>query len=151
MPGEFNLPSAIAVDLAGTVLVTDTWNHRVQTFDANGGFIGAWGSAGAGDGQFWAPQGIATDREGYVYVGDTGNDRVQKFAPVTPVRIVPGATLAPTDTDGDGIFDDVNGNGRRDFADVVLYFNQMTWIAANEPDGLFDCNGYGRIDFADVV
>ena len=45
----------------------------------------------------------------------------------------------------------MNGNGRRDFADVVLYFNQMTWIAANEPVECFDCNGNGRIDFADVV
>ena len=45
----------------------------------------------------------------------------------------------------------MNGNGRKDFADVVLYFNQMTWIAANEPVAAFDCNGNGRIDFADVV
>ena len=46
---------------------------------------------------------------------------------------VPGGAGIPTDTDGDGLYDDVNGNGRKDFADVVLYFNQMTWIAANEP------------------
>jgi PKD repeat protein len=57
----------------------------------------------------------------------------------------------PTDTDGDGVYDDVNGNARTDFADVVLYFDRMDWIAANEPVGLFDCNGNGRIDFADVV
>jgi PKD repeat protein len=64
---------------------------------------------------------------------------------------VPGGTGLPADTDGDGLYDDVNGNGRRDFGDVVLYFNQMTWIAANEPMAAFDCNGNGRIDFADVV
>ena len=67
------------------------------------------------------------------------------------VLAVPPGTALPTDTDGDGIYDDVNGNGRKDFADVVLYFNQMTWIAANEPLAAFDCNGNGRIDFADVV
>ncbi len=33
----------------------------------------------------------------------------------------------------------------------MLYFNQMTWIAANEPVVAFDYNGTGRIDFADVV
>jgi len=33
----------------------------------------------------------------------------------------------------------------------VLYFNQMTWIAANEPIAAFDLNGNGRIDFADIV
>ncbi len=53
----------------------------------------------------------------------------------------------PLDADGDGLYDDANGNGRMDFADVVLFFNQMTWIAANEPVPAFDCNGNGRIDF----
>ena len=64
---------------------------------------------------------------------------------------LPGEARSPTDTDRDGLYEDMNGNGRRDFADIVLYFNQMTWIAANEPIPLFDCNGNGRIDFADVV
>jgi len=45
----------------------------------------------------------------------------------------------------------LNANGRLDFADVVLYFNQMTWITANEPIPAFDLNGNGRIDFADIV
>ena len=67
------------------------------------------------------------------------------------VATVPGGIDVPTDTDADGAYDDVNGNGRKDFADVVLFFNQMTWIAANEPAGTFDFNENGRIDFADVV
>ena len=67
------------------------------------------------------------------------------------VVTVPGGAGLPTDTNADGKYDDVNGNGRKDFADVVLYFNQMTWIAANEPVAAFDYNGNGRIDFADVV
>jgi PKD repeat protein len=66
-------------------------------------------------------------------------------------RPVPPSVLAPTDPDGDGRYEDVNGNGRADFADVVLYFNSLDWIAANEPVALFDCNGNGRFDFADVV
>ena len=45
----------------------------------------------------------------------------------------------------------MNGNNRSDFADVVLFFNQMIWIAENEPLEAFDYNGNGRIDFADVV
>ncbi len=68
-----------------------------------------------------------------------------------PVSLVPGGNGLPTDTNGVGLYDDVNGNGRQDFADVVLFFNQMTWIAANEPADCFDCNGNGRVDFADVV
>ena len=64
---------------------------------------------------------------------------------------VPHCTALPMDTDGDGLYEDVNGNGSKDFADVVLYFNSMTWIAANEPIIAFDCNNNGRVDFADVV
>ncbi|HOT95416.1 MAG TPA: hypothetical protein PK089_09555 [Methanoregulaceae archaeon] len=64
---------------------------------------------------------------------------------------IPPNTLAPTDPDGDGKYEDLNANGRKDFADVVLFFNQMTWIAANEPLAAFDFNGNNRIDFADVV
>jgi len=64
---------------------------------------------------------------------------------------LPGSANPPTDPDGDCIYEDLNGNGRLDFADVVLYFNQMTWIAANEPVSAFDLNKNGRIDFADIV
>lgn len=36
------------------------------------------------------------------------------------------------------MYDDVNGNGRADVADVVRYVNQMTWIVANEQVSAFD-------------
>jgi PKD repeat protein len=67
------------------------------------------------------------------------------------VRPVPPSTQLPTDTNADGKYEDVNGNTRADFADVVLYFNQMIWISTNETVSAFDYNGNGRIDFADVV
>jgi PKD repeat protein len=68
-----------------------------------------------------------------------------------PLATLPGGAGLPADLDGDGLYEDVNGNGRADFADVVLFFNQMSWIAANEPVSAFDYNGNGRIDFADAV
>jgi PKD repeat protein len=71
--------------------------------------------------------------------------------PYRPLSPLPGYFNLPTDPDNDGIYEDLNANGRLDFADVVLYFNQMTWIAANEPIAAFDLNGNGRIDFADIV
>ncbi len=71
--------------------------------------------------------------------------------PSRPLLTLPGGTAMPKDLNSDGLYDDVNGNGRRDFADVVLYFNQMSWIATNEPVEGFDYNANGRIDFADVV
>jgi RHS repeat-associated protein len=66
---------------------------------------------------------------------------------------LPGFTNPPTDPDGDGLYEDLNGNARKDFNDVVVMFNQMQWIAANEPLGAFDFdfNANGRIDFNDIV
>lgn len=71
--------------------------------------------------------------------------------PMPDILIVPGSTRKPTDLNKDGKYEDVNGNERPDFADVVLYFNQMTWIGVNEPLSAFDFNNNDRIDFADVV
>lgn len=73
-------------------------------------------------------------------------------APVTPpVTRFPGGNDTPRDLDRDGLYEDVNGNGRADFADVVLLFNQIDWVNQNGPIIAFDFNGNGRIDFADVV
>ena len=64
---------------------------------------------------------------------------------------IPRGAGIPRDTGGDGKYDDVNGNGRKDFGDVVLHFTRMSWIAANEPVYAFDYNVNTRIDFADLV
>ena len=45
--------------------------------------------------------------------------------PLPGMVTVPGGAGAPGDLNGDGTCEDVNGNGRKDFADVVLFFNQM--------------------------
>lgn len=71
--------------------------------------------------------------------------------PGSQVIALPGVSNAPRDLNGDGKYEDVNGNGRKDFADVTLYFKNMEWIAANEPVSAFDFSGNNRIDFTDVV
>jgi len=58
---------------------------------------------------------------------------------------------APSDPDGDGSYEDLNGNGRLDFNDVILYFQNMAWIRENEPVGCFDYNANGNVDFADLI
>jgi PKD repeat protein len=64
---------------------------------------------------------------------------------------IPPLTALPRDLDGDGICEDVNGNGRTDFNDITVFFNSMAWIAEHEPIAAFDPNRNGRIDFNDVV
>lgn len=45
-PGEFNLPHSIVIDSAGVVYVADRGNGRVQRFDLQGRFLGAWSTDG---------------------------------------------------------------------------------------------------------
>ena len=71
--------------------------------------------------------------------------------PITGVVALPGLSTVPKDMNGDGKYEDLNGNGRKDFADVTLFFKYMDWIAVNEPTTAFDFSGNGRIEFTDVV
>lgn len=85
--GTFNQPWGIAVDKSGNVYVADTWNHRIQEFDADGQFVTAWGTNGDTRGiaqgsplLFYGPRAIALDAQGDLLVTDTGNKRVLKFS-----------------------------------------------------------------------
>jgi beta propeller repeat protein len=76
-------------------------------------------------------------KSGYISVG-------QSIIPL------PGYSVPPTDVDADGKYEDMDGNGNLRFIDVKIFFDDMEWIAANEPIPPFDMNGNTRIDFADV-
>jgi predicted membrane-bound mannosyltransferase/DNA-binding beta-propeller fold protein YncE len=80
-PGTFNEPWGVAVGPDGSVYVSDTWNHRVQRFTADGRFLTTWGTFGQGETpeSFYGPRGLAVDAKGRVYVTDTGNKRVVVF------------------------------------------------------------------------
>jgi uncharacterized protein (TIGR03663 family) len=79
--GTFNEPWDVAAGPDGSVYVSDTWNHRVQKFTADGQFIKTWGYFGQGEAPeaFWGPRGLAVDAQGRLYVMDTGNKRVVIF------------------------------------------------------------------------
>ncbi|MEN8172267.1 MAG: flippase activity-associated protein Agl23 [Chloroflexota bacterium] len=79
--GTFYEPWGIAVGPEGNVYVTDTWNHRVQKFSAEGDFITQWGSFGQAETStaFWGPRDIVVDSDGRVYITDTGNKRIAVF------------------------------------------------------------------------
>jgi DNA-binding beta-propeller fold protein YncE len=78
-PGDFALPSDIAVDKDGNVYVTDTLNWRVEIFDAEGNFISQFGKHCDAIGCFQRPKGIAVDSDGHVWVVDTSLNLVESY------------------------------------------------------------------------
>jgi DNA-binding beta-propeller fold protein YncE len=78
-PGDFSLPTHVALDKEGNVYVTDTLNNRVEIFDADGTFLSEFGKPGDGPGYFARPKGIAIDGDGHIWVVDEVQSRVQVF------------------------------------------------------------------------
>lgn len=85
---RLNRPSAVTVDTAGTVYVSDTGNQRIRAIGPDGLIrtIAGTGAAGfGGDGgpgasaQLNNPRGIAVDESGNVFVADAGNARIRRI------------------------------------------------------------------------
>jgi len=85
--GTFEDAWGIAVASDGSVIVADTWNHRIQVFDKNGTFIRSWGGTlervepgqKGTDFGFFGPRDVAVDAENHIYVADTGNKRIRVY------------------------------------------------------------------------
>jgi sugar lactone lactonase YvrE len=78
-PGEFSLPTNIALDQDGNVYITDSLNFRVEIFDAEGNFISQFGQHCDAIGCFERPKGIAVDSDGHIWVVDTNLALVEIF------------------------------------------------------------------------
>lgn len=78
-PGDFSLPTFVAVDKDGDVYVTDTMNYRVEIFDSDGNFISQLGKHCDGPGCFAHPKGIAIDSDKNIWVADPMLDLLQAF------------------------------------------------------------------------
>ena len=57
----------------------------------------------------------------------------------------------PTDPDGDGLYEDVNGNGRLDYNDIVLLFRHFDSDAVRLNSAAYDFNENGQLDFDDLA
>ena len=69
----------IALDSEDTVYVSDSCNHRISIFTAEGQFVSSFSNKGKRQGEFSSPRELAVDRNGVVYVCDRDNDRLQLF------------------------------------------------------------------------
>jgi outer membrane protein assembly factor BamB len=73
---------------------------------------------------------------------------------LAPSTILPGGQGLPADPDGDCVYEDLNGDGTFNLADVVFFFNNLGWItdpANGQAIGPFDVNQNGKVDFSDIV
>jgi secreted PhoX family phosphatase len=70
---------------------------------------------------------------------------------ITGPASIGSAGNSPTDPDGDGYYEDVNGNGRVDYADVELLFRNLESDSVTSNAQAFDFNQNDRLDFDDVV
>ncbi len=64
--------------------------------------------------------------------------------------IISGQTKPVTDLDGDGLAEDLNGNNRFDFHDIILLFGNLESILPNDV-AIFDFDGDGQLGFDDVL
>ena len=96
---RFDDPYGVAVDAAGTVYVSDTFNDTLRAITPAGAvttLAGTAGVPGSADGtgaaaRFDQPYGITVDVAGAVYVADTGNSTVRRVTPAGVVTTVIGA------------------------------------------------------------
>ena len=127
--GQFFEPWGVAVDPTGQIYVADTWNGRIQVFDADGRFLRKWGMFATTNGELgdpmslFGPRGIAIDLDGNLLVADTGNKRIIRFSPAGEMLgqvggggVIAGRFEEPTDvkvdpTDGTIVVADA-WNGR---------------------------------------
>jgi hypothetical protein len=69
----------------------------------------------------------------------------------SPILFDPGILQKMTDPDGDGKYEDLNGNGRLDMQDLVLLFTNFEWLSKSNYSSRLDYNSNGRVDLADLT
>jgi alkaline phosphatase D len=57
----------------------------------------------------------------------------------------------PTDPDGDGLFEDVNGNGRVDYDDIQALFDSFDDDSVALNKAAYDFNENGKLEYDDIV
>jgi DNA-binding beta-propeller fold protein YncE len=77
--GEFNFPSAVAVNRKGEIIVADSMNARIQIFDGEGKFLRKFGRRGDGPSDFQIMKGVAVDSDDNIYVSEGKGNKMLIF------------------------------------------------------------------------
>ena len=80
--GMFRFPWRVAVNAANAkdeIVVTDSYNQRVQIFNSVGNYLRSFGLSATKGGEFNFPTGIIYHNNGNIFVADNGNSRIQIF------------------------------------------------------------------------
>lgn len=93
----FNMPTGIAIDIAGYLYVADSGNNLIRKISPLGDVstLAGSGSPGSGNGNttsatFNAPQNLTVDADGNVYVTDMGNNLIRKITSAGDVSTYAG-------------------------------------------------------------
>ncbi|MEK6544337.1 MAG: NHL repeat-containing protein, partial [Elusimicrobiota bacterium] len=84
----FNSPGAVNIDSLGNIYVADSWNHRVQLFDAKGGYLDSLRGVGD-DAAFDEPIAVAAGASGDVFIADSRRGCVDSFV-MTALKMTAG-------------------------------------------------------------
>jgi Bacterial Ig-like domain (group 3)/NHL repeat len=85
---SLNTPTAVAVDLNGSIYIADSNNNRIRvvtngtisTFAGNGNASYSGDGGAATSASLYTPRGVAVDANGVVYIADTDNHAVRKVS-----------------------------------------------------------------------
>ena len=85
---------------------------------------------------------------------------VERLQPLPGSIVPPPAPMIPTDPNGDGLYEDVNGDHVYNYYDVIDFFTYLWWITdnfgpitddTNEYQPFFDFDHNGVVNYMDVV
>jgi len=140
-PGSYDATLDTAADAADN----DGANGETASATVSGVFeITAFDAVDAGDGDR-----IVTDGDVVALSATVTGQNVTSVT--TDASSFGGGHVTYSDPDGDGVYEDLNGNEQLDYDDVVTFFQEKDAAAVQNNAAAYDFNGNGDIDYDDVV
>ena len=111
LAARFYYPAGVAVDDAGTVFVSDAWNHTIRSISPAGLVTTLAGQAGnyghrdgpAAEALFDDPCGIVVDQDGNLYVVERGSHIIRRISHDGSVSTLAGLPGQRGTADGQGV------------------------------------------------